>query len=135
MGTLYAIPDFVSLIVVTRMATSTKIHHVVVIIFNIISCYNDYNNVNVVRAIMVYAVFSVFAYLVNLLLASRFVQTSLVTKFILSLLALLIYAACCGFNWSWQFFLFKKNILNQSSFCYIIRWFNVHVSVGRFDFD
>lgn len=113
MGTLYAIPDFVSLIVVKRMATSTKIHHVVVVVFNIVSCYNDYNNVNVVRAIMVYAVFSVFAYLVNLLLASRFVQTSLVTKFILSLLALLIYAACCGFNWSWQFFYLKKIFLTN----------------------
>ena len=113
MGTLYAIPDFVSLIVVTRMATSTKIHHVVVIIFNIISCYNDYTNVNVVRAIMVYAVFSVFAYLVNLLLASRFVQTSQLTKFLLSLLALVIYACCCMCNWSWQFLYLSKIFANN----------------------
>jgi len=113
MGTLYAIPDFVSLIVVKRMATSTKIHHVVVIVFNIISCYNDYKIVNVVRAIMVYAVFSVFAYLVNLLLASRFVQTSHLTKFVLSLLALVIYASCCSFNWSWQFFYLKNIFLTN----------------------
>ena len=37
MGTLYSIPDFVSLIVVKRMANTTKIHHVVVVVFNIIS--------------------------------------------------------------------------------------------------
>ena len=113
MGTLYSIPDFVSLIVVKRMANTTKIHHVVVVVFNIISCYNDYTKVNVVRAIMVYAVFSVFSYLVNLLLASRFMQTSQWTKFLLSLLALIIYAACCFFNWSWQFLYLSKIFSNN----------------------
>lgn len=102
MGTLYCIPDFVSLFMVDRMSTTTIAHHVVVCVFNVISLYNDYEQVNVVRAIMVYAVWSTFAYLVNLLLASRFIQTTAFISMTLSALALMIYAACCALNWSWQ---------------------------------
>ena len=72
LGVLYAIPDFVSLFLVQRMALTTKAHHVCVVIFMVINLYNDYAHENVCRALVVYAVFSTFAYLVNLLLASRF---------------------------------------------------------------
>merc|ERR1711865_338289 len=96
MGTLYCIPDFVSLFMVSRMATTTVVHHIVVCVFNAFSLYNDYDQINVVRAIMVYAVWSTFAYLVNLLLASRFVRTSAFISKTLSALALVIYALCCG---------------------------------------
>ena len=102
MGTLYCIPDFVSLFMVSRMATTTVVHHIVVCVFNAFSLYNDYDQINVVRAIMVYAVWSTFAYMVNLLLASRFVDTSPMMSMVLSALALLIYGTCCFFNWSWQ---------------------------------
>ena len=102
MGTLYCIPDFVSLFLVKKMARSTVIHHCVVCIFNMFSLYNDYSEENVVRAIMIYAVFSTFAYMVNLLLASRFVSTAPYVSRALSALSLLIYVTCCGFNWTWQ---------------------------------
>ena len=102
MGTLYCIPDFVSLFMVKRMATTTVVHHIVVCVFNAFSLYNDYDQINVVRAIMVYAVWSTFAYMVNLLLASRFVDTSPMMSMVLSALALVIYGTCCFFNWSWQ---------------------------------
>ena len=108
MGTLYCIPDFVSLFLVKRMANSTVIHHCVVCIFNVFSLYNNYEETNVIRAIMIYAVFSTFAYMVNLLLASRFVTTTPVVSLVLSSLALTIYVICCGLNWTWQVgFLFK----------------------------
>ena len=102
MGTLYCIPDFVSLFMVSRMAWTTVAHHVVVCAFNAWSLTNDYSQTNVVRAIMVYAVWSTFAYLVNLLLASRFVDTSAALSAALSALAFTIYAGCCALNWSWQ---------------------------------
>eukprot|EP01006_Ploeotia_vitrea_P034039 TRINITY_DN65692_c0_g5_i1.p2 TRINITY_DN65692_c0_g5~~TRINITY_DN65692_c0_g5_i1.p2 ORF type:complete len:337 (+),score=40.69 TRINITY_DN65692_c0_g5_i1:38-1012(+) len=102
MGTLYAIPDFVSLFMVRRMMWSTIIHHIVVCVFNMISLYNDYGSENICRNIMVYAVFSTFAYLVNLLLASRWMNISRNTSIFLSLLAFVIYASCCAMNWSWQ---------------------------------
>lgn len=113
MGTLYTIPDFVSLFMVRRMATTTIVHHVVVCIFNCFSVYNDYNDVNVIRAIVVYAIFSTFAYLVNLLLAARFMDTSFVLKAVLSALALVIYALCCAVNWVWQLFFLSKLVYSQ----------------------
>ena len=114
MGTLYSIPDFVSMFMVKNMATTTVIHHVVVCVFNVFSLYNDYEQENVVRAIMIYAVFSTFAYLVNLLLASRFVDVSKWLSIALSGLALVIYVTCCGFNWSWQVY-YMKRLLHLST--------------------
>ena len=118
MGTLYCIPDFVSLFVVRKMAKSTQIHHVVVCVFNVVSVYNDYTQENVIRAIMVYAVFSTFAYLVNLLLASRFLPTTYLMRVILSATALVIYIACCAINWFWQVWFLSTIISTQ--FVYVV---------------
>ena len=48
------------------------------------------------------AVFSTFAYLVNLLLASRFLPVAPKLSLTLSVLALVIYAGCLAINWVWQ---------------------------------
>lgn len=48
---------------------------------------------------MVYAVCSTFAYVVNLLLASRFLHVSERTAIILSNTALVVYSLACGVNW------------------------------------
>jgi hypothetical protein len=72
LGVLYAMPDFVSLFLVSKMARTTQIHHVCVVVFMVVNLYNEYGEENVCRALVVYAIFSTFAYLVNLLLASRF---------------------------------------------------------------
>jgi len=50
----------------------------------------------------VYAVFSTFAYLVNLLLASRFLQIGATASLVMSALALGLYAGCLAINWTWQ---------------------------------
>ena len=54
------------------------------------------------RALVVYAVFSTFAYLVNLLLASRFLKVGATTSLVMSLMALGLYAGCLAINWVWQ---------------------------------
>ena len=46
--------------------------------------------------------FSTFAYLVHLLLASRFLPVTPRLSLTLSGLALAIYAGCLGINWIWQ---------------------------------
>lgn len=102
MGCLYAIPDFVSLLLVRKMATTTIVHHLVVCLFNVLSVYNDYNNENVCRPIVIYAIFSTFSYLVNFLLASRFLDVGDKLRIILSSLSCFIYITCCAINWSWQ---------------------------------
>mmetsp|Transcript_10493 Transcript_10493/g.32293 ORF Transcript_10493/g.32293 Transcript_10493/m.32293 type:complete len:198 (+) Transcript_10493:662-1255(+) len=102
LGVLYAIPDTVSMLLVERMALTTKLHHICVFIFMVVNLFNDYEKRNVWRALVVYAVFSTFAYLVNLLLASRFLSVSRRLSTLLSAAALTIYSSCLGANWAWQ---------------------------------
>lgn len=102
LGVLYAIPDTVSLLLVSRMATSTKVHHLCVVAFMVCNLFIDYEHESVGRALVVYAIFSTFAYLVNLLLASRFLPLVPSISLVLSTLALVIYAGTLGVNWLWQ---------------------------------
>lgn len=62
----------------------------------------DYTQENVCRLIMVYAIFSTYAYLVNLLLASRFMQISKQLSAFLSYAAVTIYIGACTVNWCVQ---------------------------------
>lgn len=102
LGVLYAIPDAVSMLLVQRMAMSTKIHHLCVVVFAIVNLYVSYEEETVGRALVVYAVFSTFAYLVNLLLASRFLPVKPKLSLVMSVLALITYAGCLAINWTWQ---------------------------------
>jgi len=102
LGCLYAIPDFVSLLLVKRMAQTTVIHHVCVCIFMVVSLQNDYEDAGICQSIVIYAIWSDFSYLVNLLLASRFVSIHDTVSMWLSILAGIIYAVCCSINWTWQ---------------------------------
>merc|ERR1711977_801898 len=102
MGVLYAIPDAVSLLLVERMAFSTKVHHICVVLFMAVNMCVTYEQETVGRALVVYAVLSTFAYLVNLLLASRFLPVSKPVSLVLSVLALAIYSSCLAVNWLWQ---------------------------------
>ena len=102
LGCMYAIPDFVSLLLVKKMSRATIAHHVCVCVFNLYSMYNDYEQQNICRLMVVYAIFSTFAYLVNLLLASRYLNFSPLASALLSAGAALIYIVCCAINWAWQ---------------------------------
>ena len=91
LGVLYAIPDFVSLFLVQRMALTTKAHHICVVIFIVSNLYNDNAHETGCRAHGVYAVFSTFAYLVNLLLASRFLPVKPRMSLAMSAVALVVH--------------------------------------------
>ena len=54
MGVLYAIPDTVSLLLVTRMAWSTRVHHLCVVGFMVVNLFVTYEEVTVARALVVY---------------------------------------------------------------------------------
>lgn len=102
LGILYSIPDTVSLFVVKKMDLTTKVHHSVVCLFNIVSIRNDYTQENVVRCMLVYACFSAFAFIVNFNLAVRFLHENKKIENMLSRAAFLIYSSCCFLNWSWH---------------------------------
>ena len=119
LGVLYAIPDAVSLLLVKRMATSTKVHHICVVLFMGVNLYVTYEEETVGRALVVYGVFSTFASLVNLLLASRFLPVSPLVSLTLSALALLIYAGCLGVNWLWQIGFLVRLVQSKPSWSHI----------------
>ena len=104
MAVLYAIPDLAALCVVRRMATSTIVHHVVVNIFAVYIVFHTFSSsLSVCNGMVVYAIFSVFSYLVNALLASRFVANASKERMRQSYqMAMWIYVLCCGINWTWQ---------------------------------
>ena len=101
-GILYAIPDGVSLFMVNKMDITTKIHHSIVCVFNIISINNNYENDNVIRCMIIYACFSCFAYIVNLLLGIRYINNNRKIESLLSQGAFYIYSLCCIINWGWH---------------------------------
>ena len=102
LGNIYAIPDGVSLLLVRKMSTSTKVHHVIVCIFNVISLHNDYGVDNVLRCMPVYASLSSLSYLVNFLLGCRYLDFNKPTIRKLSIMAMVIYICCCFTNWIWH---------------------------------
>ena len=113
LGCIYAIPDFVALLVVRRMATSTYVHHICVLVFCISSLYNDYQEENVIRAMAVYGAFSTFGYVVYMLLATRFLGVSTHLARALSSIALVVYLGCCGINWLWQATFINHLVMNR----------------------
>ncbi|KAG5487724.1 hypothetical protein LSCM1_08089 [Leishmania martiniquensis] len=108
LGCIYAIPDFISMVIVRRMRWSTWVHHACVVLFNYLSIMNNYQHENVCRCVVVYAAFSSFAYCVNVLLASRFLGVSANVARVLSFVALVVYALCCAVNWAWQVYYLRR---------------------------
>ena len=101
-GIIYAIPDSVSLGLVKKMHITTKIHHIIVCIFNIISIHNDYTEDSIVRCMVIYACFSCFAFIVNLLLGIRYLHDNKRIGIIMAKASLYIYMTCCLINWTWH---------------------------------
>ena len=120
MGVLYTIPDTVSLMTVNKMDMTTKIHHSVVVIFNIGSMHNNYNEENVFRCMLVYACFSSFAFLVNFLLGIRFLHNNKEVDKYLSRAAFLIYSKCCLINWVYHYYELKNQWYSCDDNCFKI---------------
>ncbi|KAH8607993.1 hypothetical protein ERJ75_001342200 [Trypanosoma vivax] len=108
LGCIYAVPDFVSMLIVKRMSWSTWFHHLCVLLFNFFSIMNDYTRENVCRCVVVYAAFSTFAYCVNVLLASRFLGVPHDIARILSRVSLVAYMLFCILNWAWQAYYIQR---------------------------
>ena len=101
-GILYAIPDTVSLMLVNKMDMTTKVHHIVVCVFNIASLQNDYGEENVIRCMVIYASFSSFAFIVNFMLGTRYLYDNKWVNKYLSRISFILYSICCIINWVWH---------------------------------
>jgi hypothetical protein len=123
MASLYAIPDFVSLFMVQNMHRSTKIHHILVMLFYICSLINDYTKENIFRPLVIYAVFSTLSYPVNFILASRFLELNGLKKKLIPAVFLL-YLICCSINWCWNIYYIQKLMyIDNNIYIYIYNLF------------
>lgn len=108
LGVFYTIPDTVSLMTLNKMEFTTKMHHMVVVIFNAFSLHNDYSEENIVRCMMIYACFSSYAFIVNFTLAIRFLHENKTLELFLNRLSFIIYSLCCMGNWGWHIVALKR---------------------------
>ena len=102
LGVFYSIPDTVSLLMVKKMDMTTKIHHIIVVLFNIASISNNYSTNNILRFLIIYGCFSTFAFIVNFILAVRFLHENKLIEMWLSRIAFITYTLCCTINWGWH---------------------------------
>jgi hypothetical protein len=121
LASLYASIDLVSMFHVTKMQTTTIVHHTMVQVFYIISllCFN-FDEDRISNPIVIYAIFSTFAYMVNTYLALRLVMDEKYLKFFATISSV-IYQFCCTINWSYQcYYLYFSPINNIVKIIYSI---------------
>ena len=107
LGSIYAATDLVSIGMLKQMHLSTRLHHVSVVILNFVNLCNEYSKFNVCRLIVMYAMFSMLSYLVNCVLAIRFLVPKRITD-CMCRVSFGIYATCCLVNWILQIYYLKQ---------------------------
>lgn len=98
---LYVSNDFVGLVSVDKLPTTTRIHHIVTTILVFSSWSMDFNTSDIGQAMLVYTMASASAYIVNLHLAVRllFKRHKLIR---LRYCAAAIYMTSCAGSWIWH---------------------------------
>lgn len=98
---LYVSNDYVGLTFVPNLPKTTRIHHVVTIVFVFASFGLDFQDSDIAQAMFVYTLASASAYLVNFHLAIRWLCKRKQLAW-LRHMAGAIYGTCCGISWSWH---------------------------------
>ena len=95
---LYVSNDFMGLVLVDRLPTTTKIHHVVSTVLVFTSLSLDFQTSDIAQAMLVYTFGASCAYIVNAYLGLRVIWTlpTLRTR------AGIIYLTCLVLTWWWQ---------------------------------
>lgn len=106
----YAVTDFCSLFIVSKMKLNTIIHHILVVLFTIVIVYQDIQYNTILYSIIVYGFFSSLAYTVNIYLALRFI-TPISFQKILCKIAYYMYFVCFSINWLYQSVFIISNVM------------------------
>lgn len=101
----YVINDIVGLLIVKKLPTTTKIHHITTTIFAFLTLLKTNNTIDIITLIEIYAMFSALAFCVNFYLGFRVFPSNVLIKKNLSLLSFVVYAGTCIINWLAQMYL------------------------------
>ena len=119
-ATMYVSNDFVGLVFVNNLPTTTRIHHIVSTCLVFSSLTIDFQTSEIGQAMFVYTIASAATYVVNLHLAIRWlcIRHSLRK---LRYFAGFIYVICCSGAWLWHIFWIREhwNKLYISHFMYL----------------
>lgn len=99
LASMYVSNDFIGLYKVSSLPTSTRIHHMVTIMFLVVAWTVDFQTNNVGQLILLYTYFSALAFPVNLYLGLRLCYNDIDW---LKQISKYVYLITCLLNWSLQ---------------------------------
>ena len=108
----YIINDVIGLLLVNKLPTTTKIHHITTSMCGLALFMKESNNLDVLTLIVLYAVFSSMSFCVNFYLGFRVYSTNKQIKSKLSNASFWVYLISCIVNWILQAWLAQLVIPN-----------------------
>ena len=107
-GLFYSSGDFIALMYVKDLPSTTKNHHKVTVFFSFLSLGIDFNNSSLGKLLFVYTMASANAFIVNYHLGSRFLYDKEDTLY-MKKKARDVYGLTLFFNWGWHVYWFITN--------------------------
>lgn len=128
----YIMNDVIGLLLVKKLPTTTKIHHMTTSLCGLAIIMKEHNNLDIITLIVLYAVFSSMAFCVNFYLGHRIHSENIKFKQILSVSSFWIYLISCIVCWIIQAFL-AVLVIPTVPLWHSILYFGFLYSVGRDD--
>ena len=98
----YIMNDVIGLLIVQKLPTTTKIHHITTSLCGLAIIMKESNNLDILTLIVLYAVFSSMSFCVNFYLGFRVYSTNILVKRYLSNISFWVYLLSCIINWILQ---------------------------------
>lgn len=131
-GLYYMMNDVIGLLLVKKLPTTTKIHHITTSICGLAIIMKERNNLDILTLVVLYAVFSSIAFSVNFYLGHRIHSENIITKYYLSKTSFWVYLLSCIVCWGFQGVMALK-VLPTVPIWHSILYFTFLYSVGKDD--
>jgi len=131
-GIYYIMNDVIGLLLVKKLPTTTKIHHMTTSLCGFAVIMKESNNLDVLTLIVLYAVFSSIAFCVNFYLGLRIYSTDIRLKRYMSNTSFWTYLLSCIINWILQCYL-AIQVVQVVPFYHTLFYLGFLYSVGKDD--
>lgn len=128
----YIMNDIIGLLLVKKLPTTTKIHHITTSLCGFAIIMKESNNLDVLTLIVLYAVFSSIAFCVNFYLGLRIYSTDIKLKRYMSNISFWTYLFSCIINWILQCYL-ASQVIQIVPFYHTLFYLAFLYSVGKDD--
>lgn len=128
----YIMNDIIGLLLVKKLPTTTKIHHITTSLCGFAVIMKESNNLDVLTLIVLYAVFSSIAFCVNFYLGLRIYSTDIKLKRYMSNISFWTYLLSCIVNWILQCYL-AVQVIQTVPFYHTLFYLGFLYSVGKDD--